>query len=439
LNESGRKVTLHILKLKSEGSPDFEENLVRIKKSNIKVNEIKATKDFSNPSPQTVFIDALFGTGLNNPLEGLAADLVVHINQQKNTKISIDIPSGLPANFISNYNDYKSVILADFTFSFQLPKQSFLLAETGKYVGDLQVLNIGLLKEHTEATPSNFYWIEVTTIKEIYKKRTPFSHKGTYGHALIIGGAMGMAGAVLMASKACTKAGAGVVTAFVPQCAYIPIQSAVPEVMVEAIQKEDLLDVLPHNTKKYTAIGIGTGMGTQITTRDALSDFMAHIEGDKLVIDADALNCLSMDFKDRGKIKLPAGAILTPHPKEFDKMFGESKDGHTRLEKQIEVAQKHKVYIVLKGRYTSIATPTGEVYFNSTGNAGMATGGSGDVLTGIVTALKAQGYSQLDACILGVYLHGLAGDLALTTESYESIVATDIINYLGSAFKCISA
>lgn len=438
LSENGNKVTVNILRIKDKGSDDFEENLKRLKSTNVTISEVKTAKNFSTPSPKTILIDALFGTGLNKPLEGLAADLVEHINQQKNTKISIDIPSGLPADYTDKYIDYKGVIYSDFTLSFQIPKQSFLFAETGKYIGELTVLDIGLSKEYEEKTHSNWQWIDGDLIKNIYKKRNSFSHKGTYGHALIIGGAMGKTGAVQMASKSAVKAGAGLVTAFVPQCAYIPMQTAVPEVMVEAIQKEDLLDFLPHDTKKYTVIGIGVGMGTQITTRDALSDFMAGAEGEKLVIDADALNCLSMDFADRKKVKLPAGAILTPHPKEFDRMFGESENSHQRLEKQIEAAKKHKVYIVLKGTHTSIALPTGEVYFNSTGNAGMASGGSGDVLTGIITALRAQQYSQQEACILGVYLHGLAGDLALTTESMESLAATDIINNLGKAFKQIA-
>lgn len=438
LSEQGSKVTVNILRLKDKGSDDFEENLKRLKSTNITINEVKTAKDFSISSPKTILIDALFGIGLNKPLEGVVADLVEHINQLKNTKVSIDIPSGLPADYTDKYIDYKCIIVSDFTLSFQTSKQTFLFAETGKYVGELTVLDIGLSREYEEQTTSNWYWIDRDLIKSIYKKRNPYSHKGTYGHALIIGGAMGKTGAVQMASKSAVKAGAGLVTAFVPQCAYIPLQTAVPEVMVEAIQKEDLLDFLPHDTQKYNAIGIGVGMGTQITTRDALSDFMAGAEGEKLVIDADALNCLSMDFADRKKIKLPAGAILTPHPKEFDGMFGESESTHQRLEKQVEAAKKYKVYIVLKGTHTSIALPTGEVYFNSTGNAGMASGGSGDVLTGIITALRAQQYSQQEACILGVYLHGLAGDLALSNESMESLAATDIINSLGKAFKQIA-
>lgn len=439
LSEQGNTITVNILKLKDKGSNDFEENLERLKNTEVKINEVKTAKNFSTPlSVNTILVDALFGTGLNKPLEGVAADLVTYINQLKNTKISIDMPSGLLTEYSDKYIDYKHIIVSNFALSFQIHKQSFLFAETGKYVGKLVALDIGLSKEYEENTPSNWQWIDNSLIKGIYKKRNSYSHKGTYGHALIIGGAMGKTGAVQMASKSAVKAGAGLVTAFVPQCAYIPLQTAVPEVMVEAIQKEDLLDFMPHDTKKYTAIGIGVGMGTQITTRDALGDFMAGAEGEKLVIDSDAHNCLSMDFADRKKIKLPVGAILTPHPKEFDRMFGESENAHQRLEKQIEAAKKHKVYIVLKGTHTSIAMPNGEVYFNSTGNAGMATGGSGDVLTGIITALRAQQYSQQDACILGVYLHGLAGDLALNVESMESLAASDIINSLGSAFKQIA-
>jgi NAD(P)H-hydrate epimerase len=438
LNEQGIKVAVNILKLKDNGSPDFEENLKQLQGTEVTINEIKSVKEFRASSSNTILIDALFGTGLNKPLEGLAADLVEHINKQKNIKVSVDIPSGLPAEFMDRYVDYKNIIIADFTLSFQIPKQSFLFAETGKYVGELAVLDIGLSEEYEDSIPSNWQWIDEGIVKAVYKIRNPYSHKGTYGHALIIGGAMGTNGAVQMASKSAVKAGAGLVTAFVPQSAYAPLQTAVPEVMVEAIQKEELLDFMPHDTKKYTAIGIGVGMGTQITTRDALGDFMAGVEGEKLVIDADALNCLSMDFTERKKIKLPAGVILTPHSKEFDRMFGESETSYQRFEKQLEVAKQHNIYIVLKGTYTSVVLPTGETFFNSTGNAGMATGGSGDVLTGIITALRAQGYNQQEACILGVYIHGLAGDMALKTESHESLTATDIIKNLGAAFKYVA-
>ncbi len=438
LANEGKNITVYIVKTSDKGSPDFETNLKRLKETKAILTEVDSDKQLVPIPSYASIIDALFGTGLKRPLDGLAAKTVTHINSHANTKISIDVPSGMPADWIDNLTDYKEVIVSDFTLSFQQPKQSFLFAEMGKNVGELVVLDIGLSQEYLQQTPSNFYWLQSSYVKSILKPRNRFSHKGTYGHALVIGGAMGKAGAVLLASKACVKAGAGLTTAFIPRCAYTPIQTFVPEVMAETIQKEDLLDFMPHDTQKYTAIGIGVGMGTQITTRDAMDDFLAGVEGEKLVVDADALNCLSLNFIERKKVKLPAGAILTPHPKEFDRMFGESNNSHDRLQKQIEVAQKHKVYIVLKGTHTSIALPTGEVYFNSTGNAGMATGGSGDVLTGIITSLRSQGYTQKEACILGVYLHGLAADLALETQSHQSLSATDIINCLGTAFKYLS-
>lgn len=437
LAQEGKNVTVYVIKTGDKGSPDFETNLKRLKETKANLVQVDSDKQLTPIPPYAIIIDALFGTGLKRPLDGLAAKTVEHINSFVNTKISIDVPSGMPADFVSNYSDYKEVIVSDLTLSFQQPKQSFLFAEMGKNVGELVVLDIGLSHEYQQQIPSNFYWLQHNDVKSVLKSRNRFSHKGTYGHALIIGGSMGKAGAVLLASKSCVKTGAGLTTAFIPRCAYTPIQTFVPEVMTEAIQKEDLLDFMPHDTKNYTAIGLGMGMGTQITTRDAMDDFMAGVEGEKLVIDADALNCLSINFTERKKIKLPVNAILTPHPKEFDRMFGESKSSYERLQKQIEAARKHKVYIVLKGTHTSIALPTGEVYFNSTGNAGMATGGSGDVLTGIITALRAQGYTQKEACILGVYLHGLAADLALETQSHQSLAATDIIKYLGAGFKKI--
>lgn len=435
LSKESKHITVYVVKSADKGSPDFETNLKRLKETTVTVIEISAQKDFPEIPTESIVIDALFGTGLKRPLEGMAAQLVAHINSTTNTKLAIDVPSGLPADWVDNTTDYKEVIHADYTITFQVPKQSFLLPETGKYVGNLIVTDIGLSKEYVDKTQSQYHWVDSALVSRLLKTRNRFSHKGTYGHALLIGGSMGKAGAMLLATKACIKAGAGLTTAFVPRCAYTPMQTAVPEAMTETIQKEDLLDFMPTNTDGYTAIGIGPGMGTQITTRDALDDFFATVDSTKLVLDADALNCLSLNFAERKKVKLPEGAILTPHPKEFDRMFGESKTALERLKKQTEVAQKHKVTIVLKGTHTSIAAPNGEVYFNSTGNPGMATGGSGDVLTGIITALRAQGYESIDACIVGVYLHGLAADLALQTESTESLAAGDIITYLGRAYK----
>ncbi len=435
LSKESKNITVYVLKSTEKGSPDFETNLKRLKETTVIVVEVSAQKDFPEIQTGSIVIDALFGTGLKRPLEGVAAQLVSHINNFSNTKVAIDVPSGLPADWVDNAADYKEVIHANHTITFQVPKQSFLLPETGKYVGSLIVTDIGLSKDYVVNTQSQYYWVDSTLVLRLLKTRNRFSHKGTYGHALLIGGSMGKAGAMLLATKACIKAGAGLTTAFVPRCAYTPMQTAVPEAMTETIQKEDLLDFMPTNTDAYTAIGIGPGMGTQITTRDALDDFFATVDSKKLVLDADALNCLSLNFAERKKVKLPEGAILTPHPKEFDRMFGESKTAWERLKKQTEAAQKHKVTIVLKGTHTSIAAPNGEVYFNSTGNPGMATGGSGDVLTGIITALRAQGYESIDACIVGVYLHGLAADLALQTESTESLAAGDIIAYLGRAYK----
>lgn len=437
LARSGKNVSVYILKTADKGSPDFETNRERLKGLTLQVKEVNNSKDLPAVDEKVVVIDALFGTGLSRPLDELAAELVEYINGLPNTKIAIDIPSGLPADWMSHNADYKNIITVDFTLSFQVPKQSFLFPETGKYTGELVILDIELAKDYLSTIESEYHWIDFAEARSIKNRRNRFSHKGTYGHALLIGGSLGKAGAVIMASKACMKAGAGLTTAFIPRCAYTPLQTAVPEVMAETIQKDDLLDVLPNDTAKYTAIGVGPGMGTQITTRDAFDDFLSAADPAKLVLDADALNCLSLNFSERKKIKLPEGCILTPHPKEFDRMFGESKDSLERLQKQVEAAKKHKVYIVLKGTHTSIAVPTGEVYFNSTGNPGMAKGGSGDVLTGLITSLRAQGYNQKDACILGVYLHGLAADLALENESVESLAAMDIIQYLGKAYMSL--
>jgi len=376
-------------------------------------------------------VDALFGTGLNRALDEWTAAFVHEINELPNEVISIDIPSGLPSDVLPTKD--AAVIEADHTLSFQLYKRSFLHAESSKFTGKIHLLNIGLNEKFIEATHSQYQTIDKEIAKEVYKPRNAFGHKGSFGRAQVIGGSYGKIGAITLAGKACARAGAGLVFTLAPSCGNNIIQTANPESMFIA-SGETFIDDIKVDAN-INAVGIGPGLGQEDLTKTALLQFIETNEK-PLVIDADALNLLSGN--EEHLLKLSHDAILTPHPKEFERLFGTAVDTMFQVEIGRAKAMKYNIYIILKGHHTAVLTPSGECWYNTSGNAGMATGGSGDVLTGILTALLAQGYTAGDACLLGVYLHGLAGDIAAKELSEESLVAGDIIDHLGKAFLNIS-
>lgn len=314
-------------------------------------------------------------------------------------------------------------------------KLALLMQENAPFIGEVIVLDIGLLSSYLDTASSPFEWVDNSLIKTIYKSRNAFAHKGTYGHALLVGGSYGKMGAIQLAAKACLRSGAGLTTAFIPECGYQVMQTSLPEAMVIADKQREYLSALPDEIEKYNAVGIGPGMGTKAETIQMVS-FIIRRYNKPLVIDADGLNCLAQQT-DLLK-HLPSLSILTPHPKEFERLFGTVSNDFERLKLARAKAKELNVIIILKSHNTSIALPGGMCYFNSTGNAGMAKGGSGDVLTGIITALLAQGYPPEQAAILSVYLHGLSGDLAVEVFSKESLVASDIVMFLSQAFKTIT-
>lgn len=379
-----------------------------------------------------VVIDAMFGSGLSRRLEEMVARLVHHINQGQATIVAIDIPSGLFGEENTN-NETDAIVQANYTLTFQMPKLSFFFAENDKYVGCPVILDIQLSPEGIEKQKSNYEYTEPLQMQGVLKRRPRFSHKGSYGHAFLLAGSYGKMGAGVLSSRACLRSGVGLLTFHAPKVGYDIVQTSVPEAMLSVDEHEWQITQCP-DTDKYSAIGIGPGIGISNETADVLYKVIksVHIP---MVLDADALNILAL-YPDWMK-RLPTNAILTPHPREFDRMAGASSSGYERHLKQIEFSRVYQVVVVLKGAYTSVTSPDGRCWFNSTGNPGMATGGSGDVLTGIILSLLAQGYEPIDAARLGVYVHGLAGDVAVLESSEEALIASDIINHLGLAFKKI--
>ncbi len=416
-----------------KGSPSI--NRERLEKQN-KVNlaHIKVESDFPKINASDIIIDGLFGSGLSRPLEGFPAEIVKKINQLENTVVAIDIPSGLMGEDNSE-NIQNNIIKADFTLTFQFPKISFLFAENEIYTGKWEVFPIGLHPEGIKNTPSDFILTEQSDVIDLIPERTKFSHKGTFGHALLIAGSYGKMGAAVLASRACLRSGVGLLTTHIPRLGYSILQTAIPEAMASVDQHDSMFTEFP-DLEPFSAVGIGPGLNKKLNSKKALFELIEKVSV-PLVIDADGLNILSENKE--WLEKLPENSILTPHPGEFRRLAGEAKNGHQRLQQQITFSKKYKVILVVKGAFTTVTTPEGKIYFNSTGNPGMATAGSGDVLTGIILGLLAQRISPENAAVLGVYVHGLAGDLATIQTSEISMIAGDIVRFLGRAFKKINS
>ena len=423
LIDNGIPVSVYIIEFGAKGTEDFLANLHRLHQITTAIHYIQSIDFFPPIQANEIVIDALYGSGLNRPLMDLSAQLVVHINQSKAAVFSIDVPSGM---FLSKSSKGNPVIQASYTLSFQSHKLCFLVAENALYFGEVTLLDIGLDASFLSTVETTNQLVSVKKIQSIYKPRKQFSHKGTFGHALLITGNEGKMGAAILAAKACLRAGVGLLTCSVQKDNFTIIQTAVPEAM--AIERQTTKDL-----NNYTTIAIGPGLGSSpesiLVVQHTLEQFKKSI-----VLDADALNIISQHL---GWLDiLPVGSILTPHPKEFDRLFGNSSNDFERIEKALDFSYKYPYTIVLKGHYTLIASK-GKGIFNTTGNPGMSTGGSGDVLTGIITALVAQGYSSDDAAILGVYLHGLSADISLDIQTYESLTPSDIIASLGKAYMQI--
>ena len=421
-----------VVRFSDKMSRDCEVNFNRLKEeTETPMYDIFSEDDFPLINDKDIVVDAIFGSGLNRNIEGFAAELISHLNNNNAIRIAIDIPSGLFADggqqsmFIAHSSQLiaHSIFKADYTLSFQFPKLAFMFPENDAFVGRWEVLDIGLHKDFIDNVETlNFYTTEDMAMP-ILRKRTKFSHKGTYGHALLVAGSSGKTGAALLAAEACLRTGVGLLTAHLPKDALLPMQIYLPEAMTSIDKSEthctEIDDIIP-----YTAIGIGPGLGKDYETETFLKKIIQEAT-QPLVLDADALNIISenptwLSF-------LPDNTILTPHPKEFERLFGKTNNSYERLELQRKMSVTHNIIIVLKGAHTAITFPNGTCFFNSTGNPGMATAGSGDVLTGMILSLLAQRYTPQEAALLGVYLHGKAGDEAAKEIGENSMIARDIV------------
>lgn len=432
LSEQDYKISVFLFNINGHISEDCAANRTRIKDGKRIDSFVEVTQQFDPPKLEQgmLVVDGLFGSGLNKPISGGFASLVKYINSSSAEVVSIDMPSGLMTED-NTYNIHANIVKADLTLTLQQTKLSFLFAENQQYIGKLKVLDIRLSQEGINNIDANYSIIEENDLRPRLIPRNEFSHKGTMGNALIIAGSYGMAGASILATKACLRSGAGKVTVHTPIRNNSIMQTSVPEAVIQFDRDESFFSEAV-DSEDFDALAIGPGLGQSETTSIALISQLRRTTA-PVVVDADALNILA---SHRAWLQqIPKGIIMTPHPKEFDHLVNHCSDSYERLRKAIDLAEHLQVYIILKGHYSALCMPDGHVVFNSTGNAGMATAGSGDVLTGIITALLARGYKQADACMLGMYLHGLAGDLAAKDVGEESLIASDIIKYLPKAFK----
>lgn len=412
-------------------SEDCELNAKRLSEECTQIEFTEVQQQFEAPEthPDGLIIDALFGTGLSKPLGGGYAALVKFINASQTPVVSIDMPSGLMCED-NTFNSPSAIVRASFTLTIGLPKLSLLLADNHPYTGQTYVLPIGLHLPDNDDSPYRFFLSERAELRQMLRPRNPFGHKGTFGNALLIAGHYGMAGAAILAAKACLKAGVGKVTVHTPVRNNDILQIAVPEAVLHHDPDETAFST-PWHSGEFQATAIGPGIGTDKRTALAFIEQASHTST-PLVVDADGINILG---EHKGWIsQIPAGTIFTPHPKEMQRLGICNKDSFSTLLEAINMARQHKFIICLKDHYTAVCLPDGRVFFNPSGNSGMATAGSGDVLTGIILALLAQGYEREQACRLGVYLHGLAGDLAVQKCGEHSLTASELICHLPQAF-----
>lgn len=432
LLENNYQCSVALVKHSDKFSNDCAVNLERLqKKYGDTIKTIENKEDIPSLN-YDVIVDAVLGSGLNKTVtDDVLCHLFQRINQSSAFVFSIDIPSGLFANQAIDFN--ASIVKADFVFTFQFPKLSFLFPEYYDFVGEWEVGDIGLHDAFINKIETPFYFAEEKDIVKYIQPRLKFSHKGTHGRALLVAGSKGMMGAAVLGAKACLRSGLGLVEVHVPKTGVEILQSTVPEALCSCDTHEEYMTNIPfEKLSNVNAIAIGPGIGKSEETANGLKNLIYNAQM-PIIFDADAINIMA---ENKTWLEyLPANCIFTPHLKEFERLVGKSRHSYERLQLQREFSNKYRCVTVVKGAHSSISLPNGDVFFNSTGNPGMATAGSGDVLTGILLGLSAQHYTAAEAAILGVYLHGRAGDMALERESYESLIASDIIEALGKAWK----
>jgi len=409
-------------------------DILRAKYSSDVLEEVVTKFNIPELGVSDLVIDGLFGPELRQPLTGGFMSLVRYINESGATVVSLDMPSGMCGDWNHNVSA-RNVVKADVTLALQYPRLPFFFADFAGLAGQWRVLDIGYSREAAENRQSSFYLIEDDEVRSLLKPREPFSNKSDYGSACLVAGSYGMVGASVLACMGALRAGAGKVTVYGPQCSFSVVQTAAPEAMFMSDKSHhEISDITLPDT--FSAIGVGPGIGTSEATVDALDSFIKRYRS-PLVLDADALNCIAL--RPALLNHIPVLSVITPHAGEFDRLFGKQSSHEARLLKAVEVSRKYNLLILLKGHYTTLVRPDGKIYINSSGSPAMATPGSGDVLTGVLTAFMAQGYKPEVAALIAAFVHGRAGELASLRHGQYGVIASDIVNCIGEAIMKIMA
>ena len=433
LQPLGYDLEIFVVKYSEKTSENFRINQKRLEKQ-LTINYIQNEELILDFDKNDKIIDALIGSGLSRSIDGLLKSVIELINRSEANIIAVDMPSGLFADKSNNLNDV--IIKATHTVTFQFPKLAFMLPQNEEFIGDWYLVDIGLHYDFMENIETHYYFSRPKELKKLIKPRQKFSHKGIFGHALLIAGSHGMMGAAVLAARACMRSGVGKLTVHSVKSGLPIIQTLLPEAMYwEAwnYKSVDFIATKFHTEEfrnRYQAVGVGPGIGVNGNIKTSLEKLCEICQelSIPMVLDADAINNFSTEKGQLGMKKIPENSILTPHPKEFKNLIGKFWDNdYEKLKLLREFSINNKLIICLKGANTAVALPDGTIHFNSSGNAGMATAGSGDVLTGIITALLAQGYTPQESAILGVYQHGTAGDCAAEKYGMTSLIASDIV------------
>lgn len=428
LLERGFHVTCYLIEVGTNFSEDCRVNLRRLEKL-IPVVRVTSLTDLS--LEKGVVIDAIFGSGLNRPVSGVVAEVIAGVNTTGLPVVAVDIPSGL---FADQVIESKTIMKSALTIAFQLPKLTFLIPETGRFVGEWRAVDIGLSQDFLNSQKSQYNLIDAEYVSSVLPKREKFGHKGNYGRVQLVAGSLGKMGAATLCGEASLKSGAGLLTIHAPRVGLSVVQTVLREAMVTVDDCETHVSKIPL-MENANVVCVGPGLGTHEQTARALEELLTVVKV-PMVIDADALNIIAQ--KPELLKNIPEGSVLTPHIGEFDRMFGKQAHGLLRIEKIIEIAVTNRLVVVLKGAHTAVIGALGQVFFNTTGNAGMATAGSGDVLAGIIAGLMAQGMSGKEAALSGVFVHGMAGDIAENKVGKTSLMASSLLNDLPKAFNNVT-
>ncbi len=431
LRDKGWPVDVHFYNGDHGQSADNKANMARLANMDVFIDR---NAESINIPKNAIVIDAIFGTGLNRRLEPLQANVVQQINASGCEVVSIDMPTGLRGESIPEVDE--CVVKATYTLTFQFPKLSMLMPETASYVGEWHIFDIGLSQSAIEATESNLYYITPEIASGMVHKRDRFAHKGTFGKMLLVAGSRGMMGAASLSAESALRTGLGLLTVATARCGYEIMQSTIREAMtITSTDDNSCAWCDEFANRDIDALAIGPGLGrtaaAEETVRRAIDTYGNKIP---IVIDADGLYHLANLLKNEN-YKLPENCILTPHVGELMRMTGERHTHRELIVAAADLAARQNCIVVLKGAYSVTVLPNGRRIFNLGGNSGMATAGSGDVLTGIIGSLLAQGYHTEEAATLGVALHALAGDIAAEEMGEEALMARDIVNNIGKAYK----